>query len=145
MLRPLILAAALVVAGPFNTHAQDVAAGESSSRKCLACHSIGEGAAHRLGPVLNGVLGRVAGTQDGYVYSNVMREAGADGLVWTEETLSLFLDNPRQFLPGTAMAFIGIADDAERANVIAYLRTFSPDYTPPLRIKNPPPPVPSRP
>jgi cytochrome c len=81
-----------------------------------------------MGPHLNDVVGRQAGTGEGFNYSRAMVEAGENGLIWTPETLSPFLESPREHVPGTKMAFGGVKDEAERANIIAYLLTFSPDY-----------------
>jgi cytochrome c len=104
--------------------AADVAAGEKVFGKCRACHAVGEGAANKVGPHLNGLLGRVAGTVDGFGYSPAMVEAGAEGLVWHEEALTAYLVAPRNYVEGTKMAFAGLKSDDELANVIAYLATF---------------------
>jgi cytochrome c2 len=118
------LAAATVLATP--ALAQDATAGANVFRRCMACHAVGEAAKNRVGPVLNGVVGRVAGTGADYKYSDAMLGAGAGGLVWTPETLAQFLAKPRAYVSGTKMAFAGIANPDEIANVIAYLATFSP-------------------
>lgn len=109
----------------------DASMGEAVFNKCKACHAVGEGARNRVGPVLNGVIGRVAGTAPDFNYSAAMREAGAGGLVWTPETLRPYLAKPRDFIKGNKMAFVGIADPAEIDNLIAYLATFSPPLPPP--------------
>jgi cytochrome c len=108
----------------------DATAGEDVFKMCMGCHAVGEGATNRVGPVLNDVFGRVAGTLEGYRYSDAMVEAGANGLTWTHETLDEFLADPRAVVPGTRMSFGGVKDEADRANLIAYLATFSPDYEP---------------
>lgn len=118
------LAATTVLATP--ALAQDAAAGANVFRRCMACHAVGEDAKNRVGPVLNGVVGRAAGTGADYKYSDAMLAAGAGGLVWTPETLAQFLAKPRAYVSGTKMAFAGIANPDEIANVIAYLATFSP-------------------
>lgn len=124
-MRSIVIAAAAVLClGSHAAIAQDVAAGEAAFKKCTACHAVGEGAANRMGPQLNGVVGRTAGTASGYSYSAAMTEAGTGGLVWNEESLHAFLKKPRDFVKGTKMAFGGIADDAEISNIIAYLATF---------------------
>jgi cytochrome c2 len=110
--------------------AGDAAAGEQVFRRCASCHAVGEGAANKVGPHLNNVVGRTAGTLEGYSYSQAMKDAGAGGMVWTPETLDPFIENPRGHVPGTKMSFPGLKDATERANVIAYLGTFSPDYVP---------------
>jgi cytochrome c len=115
--------AALCLAGP--ARAGDAAAGEKVFNRCKACHAVGEGAENRVGPELNGLVGRTAGTADGYKYSPSMQKAGADGLVWNRETLSTFLAGPKAMVTGTKMGFAGLKKPADIDNVIAYLETFS--------------------
>jgi len=102
-----------------------VAKGEAAFRQCQACHQVGADAAHRVGPVLNDLFGRTAGSIEDFRYSNVMMEAGEAGLVWTPETLHDFLADPRGYLRGTKMSFAGFRDDADIAAVTAYLQTYS--------------------
>lgn len=97
----------------------DAAAGAKVFAQCSACHTVGAGAQNSVGPVLNGVVGRAAGTYPGYRYSSTMRKSG---LTWDEATLQRYLKGPDQVLPGTKMAFPGIASDADLANVIAFLK-----------------------
>ncbi|HRD75514.1 MAG TPA: cytochrome c family protein [Hyphomicrobiaceae bacterium] len=94
-------------------------------RKCRSCHEVGPDAKTRLGPTLNGLFGRKAGSIEGFKYSPGNLEAGSKGLVWTEETLFKYLEDPRAFVPGTTMAFAGLADEQDRRDVIAYLKQFS--------------------
>jgi cytochrome c2 len=103
---------------------QNATNGEDVFKKCRACHDVGPEAKNKVGPALQGIFGRKAGTADGFSYSDPMREAGMKGQVWTEETIDKYLDNPRGFIPGNKMAFPGIKDDVDRKDVIAYLRTF---------------------
>ena len=102
----------------------DPAKGEKVFRKCQACHQVGEDAKARTGPVLNGVIGRTAGTWDDFNYSDAMKAAGANGLVWDKDSLAAFLEKPKDFVEGTKMTFAGLRKDSERADVIAYLATF---------------------
>lgn len=102
-----------------------IAAGEGAFRACLACHQVGPGASHRVGPLLNGVMGRPAGRLDGFRYSPVLVAAGEGGLVWTEETLDAFLENPRDFLPRNRMAFAGVRSADDRRAIAAYLSSFA--------------------
>ncbi len=103
----------------------DPEAGESVYRQCQACHMVGENAQARVGPPLNDLFGRVAGTYDGFNrYSNAMKEAGENGLVWNDETVAAYLEQPRQYIPGNQMAFAGLRDAEDRANVIAYLKQY---------------------
>ena len=123
--RVLVGAAALVVLGAAQSAGQDIAAGEKLFGRCKACHAVGEGAKNKVGPQLNGVVGRKAGALEDFKYSNAMTEAGEGGLVWNDETLSAYLADPRGFVKGNRMAFAGIKKKEDLANVIAYLKTFS--------------------
>lgn len=104
--------------------AADPAAGERVFRKCLACHAVGEGAQIKVGPVLNGLIGRPAGSYPGYNYTEANKNSK---LVWDEATLANYLKNPRAAIPGTKMLFAGLPRDGEIADVIAYLKQFSAD------------------
>ena len=103
----------------------DAAAGEKVFKKCAACHAVGEGAKNKVGPQLNGLIGRVAGTAADYKYSKPMIDAGAGGLTWTAETIGQYLHDPKGFVKGNKMAFAGLKDDADVTNVIAYLGGFA--------------------
>jgi cytochrome c len=102
-----------------------VAAGEAAFRECKTCHMVGEDAKNRVGPHLNDVIGRTAGSVEGFRYSGPMQEAGEEGLVWTAETIHDFLMEPRDYIEGTKMSFRGFSDEADIAAVTAYLATFS--------------------
>lgn len=101
--------------------AQDAAAGEKVFAKCKACHIVDEDK-NKIGPGLKGVVGRKAGTHEGFKYSKAMTEAGAAGLVWDEANLDKYLTDPKAFIKGNKMAFAGLKKEDERANVIAYLK-----------------------
>lgn len=105
----------------------DVEAGKRVFAKCQGCHQVGEEAKHRIGPHLNGLFGRRAASHDDFRYSKSFRRAGTGGLEWHAETLDTFLENPRSIASGTRMSFRGLKDAGDRANLIAYLRTFSDD------------------
>lgn len=106
----------------------DVDRGAALFDDCAGCHDVGREAEHRVGPHLNGVFGRRAGGLDDFeAYSRDILRAGDDGLVWTAETLDLYVSNPRIFVSGTRMNYEGMADAADRADLIAYLRRFSDD------------------
>lgn len=130
MLR-LFLAAALLWLAVTPAMSQDIAAGEAAFRKCMPCHSAGENAGPRVGPVLNDIFGKPAGSQKTYAYSAALAEAGAAGLVWTPQTMAAFLREPRAFVVGNKMTFAGLRNEEELANIIAYLMTFSPGYEAP--------------
>ena len=104
--------------------AQDAAAGESAFKICKACHQIGEGAKNAVGPMLNGVVGRAAGTVADYNYSDANKNSG---FTWDEATLTVYLKDPKAKVPGTKMAFPGLKKDEDIANVIAYLKQFGAD------------------
>jgi cytochrome c len=116
----LAVAAALLAGTP--AVAQDAAKGEAVFKRCRACHAIGPAAANKAGPALTGVVGRKAGAAPGFNYSDAMLKAGSGGLVWTEDKLSAYLAAPDTYLPGNVMAFPGIKNDAERADLIAFLK-----------------------
>ncbi|UUX51539.1 c-type cytochrome [Nisaea acidiphila] len=99
--------------------------GEKVFKKCKACHAVGEGAKHKIGPHLNDVFGRTAGTADGFKkYSKDMVKAGEEGLVWTEETMAAFLAKPKAMIKRTKMAFAGLKKEDDLNAVIAYLKAM---------------------
>ena len=95
----------------------DAANGARVFRQCAACHSLDEGR-RMVGPSLYGLWGRVSGTAEGFRYSGSMVDAA---ITWTPETLDTYIENPRGSVPGTSMAFAGIRDAQQRADLIAYL------------------------
>ncbi|WP_439604810.1 c-type cytochrome [Shinella sp.] len=103
----------------------DAAVGEALFARCGTCHEVGEGARHRLGPHLDGLLGREAGSLDDFRYSPALKAAGGEGLAWSAETLDAFLADPRGVVPGNRMAFPGIKDAGDRADLVAYLASFA--------------------
>jgi len=99
----------------------DAEAGAKVFNKCKTCHENEKGV-NRVGPTLKGVVGRKTASVEGFKYSDAMAKKGADGQVWDEPTLTNYLKDPKALVPGTKMAFPGLKDDAEIANVIAYLK-----------------------
>ena len=95
----------------------DPVAGRQVFKKCQACHSLAPGK-NMLGPSLAGVIGRKAGTAEGYTYSEAMKNAG---IVWSAATLDSYLTAPQKLVPGNKMPFPGLKTDHDRADVIAYL------------------------
>ncbi len=85
--------------------------------KCAQCHEVG--ATHKQGPGLKGLLGRTAGTTEGFSYSPGNKSSG---IVWTEQTLFDYLEKPAKYIPGTKMVFAGIKSADERNDLIAYLK-----------------------
>ena len=107
-----------------SSQAQDAAAGEKVFTKCKVCH-IADQDTNKIGPSLHGVIGRTAGTHPDFKYSEAMIAAGASGVKWDEPTLTTYLHDPKAMVKGTKMTFPGLKNDADVANVIAYLKTFS--------------------
>ena len=124
MVRSYLIACALLVAAAAPSRAQDAAAGQKEFQVCRACHQIGPGAKIAVGPVLNGVVGRKAGTFPGYQYSEANRDSG---LVWSPEELDKYLTNPQAVVPHTKMIFPGLKDEQKRKNLITYLQQFNED------------------
>ena len=96
-------------------------------QECKRCHQAGSGAEHRIGPHLNDLLGRAAGSLADYRFSPAMEAAGSDGLVWTEPALDAFLADPRAAVPHSRMSFAGMEAAGDRADLLAWLRVFSGD------------------
>ncbi len=115
-----------LLVGPGIAHASgDVDAGAKQFKKCKACHQVGDGAKNKVGPHLNGIFGRAAASDPGFSYSKSFQRAGTDGLVWTAETLDAFIENPKALVSKTRMSYRGMKDAEDRADLLAYLRTFS--------------------
>ena len=125
MLRVLMAAATLCVAAA-PAMAADPAAGEKAFAVCKACHKVGDGAKNGVGPTLNGVVGRAAGSVEGFKYSDAMT---GSGITWDEGNLAEYIKNPKAKVPGNKMAFPGVKDDAKIADIIAYLGQFNADGT----------------
>lgn len=104
-----------------------IEAGAKVFRKCQACHQVGEGASNRVGPILNGIVDRAAGSVDGFRYSNAMQAKAGEGLVWDDASLHEFLASPRKYLKGTSMGFAGLRKAEDIDAVIAYIRSESPE------------------
>jgi len=104
--------------------AQDVAAGETSFRKCAPCHSIGPDAANKVGPELNGLDGRKSGSVDGFNYSDANKNSG---ITWDEAVFKDYIKDPRAKVPGTKMVFAGIKSEKEVGDLWSYLAQFDKD------------------
>lgn len=100
-----------------------VEAGEKVFKKCKACHQVGDGAKHRSGPILTGVVGQPAGHFEDFKYSKALMAKAEDGLVWDEANLAAFLAAPKKFIKGTKMGFAGLKSDEDIAAITAYLKS----------------------
>ena len=120
----VLAALGVVVAGTGFARAQDVAAGKTSFNKCMACHAIGEGAKNKVGPELNGLDGRKAGSVEGYSYSEANKNSG---ITWNEQVFAEYIKNPKAKIPGTKMAFAGITKESEINDLWAYVSQFDKD------------------
>jgi cytochrome c len=139
VLAAALTASALLIPGGLALGADgDAVKGEAVFKQCMACHRVGDGAKNLVGPVLNGVVGRQAGTAEGYNYSALNKAAGDNGLVWTEELIAQYLPDPNAFLKkfltdkgkadlatGSTKMTFKLGNEQQRADVIAYLKTFS--------------------
>ena len=102
----------------------DPAKGEQIFKTCNICHNVGPGAKIKVGPPLNGIVGRPWASWPGFNYSKGLTDGKAQGKVWDEANLEKWLENPRAFVPGTKMIFPGLKQPQQRADVIAYLKQF---------------------
>jgi cytochrome c len=118
----------------------DPAKGEQVFKQCMTCHRIGPDAKNLVGPVLTGVIGRQSGTAPGFSYSDLNKHAGENELVWSEDLIFEYLPDPNAFLKkfltdkgkadlatGTTKMAFKLANEQQRKDVIAYIKTFSPD------------------
>ena len=121
----LLVAALIVVLPAAGAWSADAERGMALYGQCKRCHQIGGGAEHRIGPHLNDVFGRAAGSLADFRYSRAMKGAGSGGLVWTGATLDAFLSDPRALVPRSRMSFAGIKGAGDRADLLAWLRGFS--------------------
>jgi cytochrome c len=127
IMKKLTLSALVVIAASAAATAalaQDVDAGKASFNKCMACHSIGEGAKNKVGPELNGLDGRHSGTVEGYSYSDANKNSG---ITWNEAQFKEYIKDPKAKVPGTKMAFAGIKREQEVNDLWAYVSQFDKD------------------
>ena len=120
-MKGFVLASAVILASAGGALAQDLAAGETSFKKCLPCHAVGEDAKNKVGPVLNGLEGRKSGTIEGYTYTEANKNSG---ITWSEAEFRDYIKDPRAKIKGTKMVFAGIKSENEIASLWAYLKQF---------------------
>jgi cytochrome c len=101
--------------------ASDLAKGKKVFNKCRACHNIDK-TRNKVGPHLVGIFGRTSGTVEGFKYSKPMKDAA---VVWNQSTLDVFLTKPKNFIKGTKMRFVGLKKQADRENIIGYLKSMT--------------------
>ena len=102
----------------------DPAKGEKIFKKCKACHAVGDSAKNKVGPMLNGIIDATAGSVEGFKYSKAMLAKKEEGLVWSVDALDAYLTKPKDFVPKTKMTFAGLKKEQQRADIIAYLKSF---------------------
>jgi cytochrome c len=113
-MQKIALAIVAIIASGAAASAQDLAAGETSFKKCLPCHSVGEDAKNKVGPLLNGLEGRKSGTIEGYNYTEANKNSG---ITWNEAAFSEYIKDPRAKIQGTKMVFAGIKSENEIASL----------------------------
>ena len=123
-MRGFILVALLAVTGAGEANAQDAAVGEKVFSTCKLCHQIGENAKNAVGPVLNGIIGRKAGSVAGYSYSDANKNSG---ITWDEATFREYIKDPKAKVPGTKMAYAGLKDEQKINDLVAFLKQFDAD------------------
>ena len=119
-----VVVAAVLAVSNVAAKAQDAAAGEAVFRQCRACHAIGPGARNLVGPELNGLDGRKAGSVEGFAYSDANKNSG---LTWDEAVFKDYIANPLAKIPGTKMQFVGEKNPKNAADLWAYLKQFKAD------------------
>ena len=122
-LRIALAALALLAASsPVALAAGDVEKGKAVFKRCQVCH-VHDTKTNKVGPHLGDVVGRKAGSVEGFHYSDAMKKKGEEGLTWTEENIATYLKDPKAFVPGNKMVFVGLKKDDEIADVIAFLKS----------------------
>src|SRR5205807_10021487 len=123
-MRILVIAIVGLAVSSSASFAQDVSAGESVFKRCQVCHDAGPNAQNKMGPALNGLDGRKAGTAADYNYSDGNKNSG---ITWNEETFREYIKDPRAKIEGTKMFFPGVKNEKEIGDLWAYLKQFKAD------------------
>jgi cytochrome c len=116
-----VLACAAFFLATASAEAGDAAKGKSVFQRCAICHRVDKDGGNGLGPNLFAVVGRKAGTVAGFSYSAAMKNSG---ITWSTDKLNAYVEHPAVVVPGNRMAFAGITDTGQRADVVAYLATL---------------------
>jgi cytochrome c len=124
MMKRLTVAAALIAASTAAGVAQDAQKGKTVFNVCMACHAIGPDAQNKIGPELNGLDGRKAGTVANFSYSDANKNSG---IVWNEATFKEYIKDPRAKVPGTKMIFAGVKNEQQVNDLWAYVSQFDAD------------------
>ena len=119
-----LLVLSLLIAAPTVAMADDLKKGKKAFRPCKACHAVGEKAKNKVGPQLNGIIGRVAGAVEGFNYSDAIKNSG---ITWDEANLDEYIANPKKKIPGNKMVYVGLKSEKKRKALIAYLASFGAD------------------
>jgi len=123
-MRGIVAFTLLTIAGAGHANAQDAAAGEKVFGVCKTCHQIGETAKNAVGPALNGLIGRKAGSVAGYSYSEANKNSG---ITWDEATFREYIKDPKAKVPGTKMIYAGLKDEQKTNDLIAFLKQYDAD------------------
>jgi cytochrome c len=124
MMMTMAVAAVAFAPGLASAQSGDAAAGQRVFNQCRACHTPDQGGRNGVGPNLWGVMGRAAGSVEGFRYSANMRELAAGGLTWTEDRLRAYITNPKSVVPQGSMSYPGLRNEEQLNNLIAYLNTL---------------------
>jgi len=124
MAKKLIVAVVLIAVSSVSGMAQDAQKGKTVFNVCLVCHAIGPGAQNKIGPELNGLDGRNAGTVPNFDYSDANKNSG---IVWNEETFEDYIRNPAAKIPDTKMTFAGVKNEQQVKDLWAYISQFNAD------------------
>ncbi|WP_375460429.1 c-type cytochrome [uncultured Enterovirga sp.] len=120
-MRVIVLSMVACFVAPGLAAAQDAAAGERVFAQCRACHQVGPSARSAVGPILNGLFGRKAGSYEGYAYSPANKNSG---LTWDEATFRDYIKDPKAKIPGTKMIYAGLKNEQQVNDLVAYLKQF---------------------
>jgi len=88
-------------------------------KRCQSCHTLEQDGRHKVGPNMWNLYGSTAGVREGFAYSKAMKESG---IIWTDETISAYIENPRKYMPGNRMSYVGLRKAEDREAVLAYIK-----------------------